>query len=42
MRGLRNRLVHAYFDIDLNIVWGVVENELPELTRRVSAIRDAR
>jgi uncharacterized protein with HEPN domain len=42
MRGLRNRLVHAYFDVDLSIVWGVVEGELPELGARVAAIRGTR
>ena len=39
MRGLRNRLAHAYFDVDLSIVWGVVEGELPELEARMAAIR---
>lgn len=39
MRGLRNRLVHAYFEVDLGIVWDVVEGELPELEARVAAIR---
>jgi uncharacterized protein with HEPN domain len=39
MRGLRNRLVHAYFDVDLGIVWDVVERELPELATRIAAIQ---
>jgi uncharacterized protein with HEPN domain len=29
--GMRNRLVHAYFDIDLDIVWQVVIHDLPPL-----------
>ena len=29
--GMRNRLVHAYFDINLDIVWRTVEEDLPEL-----------
>ena len=29
--GMRNILVHGYFDIDLDIVWGVVERDLPSL-----------
>lgn len=28
---MRNRLIHAYFDIDLNLVWGTVKNDLPSL-----------
>ena len=29
--GMRNRLVHAYFDINLDIVWRTVREDLPEL-----------
>lgn len=29
--GMRNRLVHAYFDINLDIVWETVQGDLPEL-----------
>jgi uncharacterized protein with HEPN domain len=28
---MRNRLVHAYFDIDLDIVWTTVTEDLPAL-----------
>lgn len=28
---MRNRLIHAYFDIDLDVVWSTVQNELPPL-----------
>jgi len=31
MMGMRNRLIHAYFDINLNIVWRTVKEELPAL-----------
>jgi uncharacterized protein with HEPN domain len=31
MIGLRNRLIHGYFDINLDIVWGTVRNDLPPL-----------
>ncbi|MFO0966283.1 MAG: HepT-like ribonuclease domain-containing protein [Gemmataceae bacterium] len=27
--GMRNILVHHYFDVDTDIVWGVVEKDLP-------------
>ena len=33
--GLRNRLVHAYFQADLSLVWSVVENDLPQLRKAV-------
>jgi uncharacterized protein with HEPN domain len=29
--GMRNRLVHAYFDVDTEIVWKTVTKELPAL-----------
>lgn len=29
--GLRNRIVHEYFGVDLEIVWSVVSNDLPSL-----------
>jgi len=29
--GMRNRLVHAYFDIDPNLLWDTVELALPPL-----------
>jgi len=31
MRGMRNHIVHGYAQIDLEIVWEVVRNELPPL-----------
>ena len=31
INGMRNRLVHEYDDINLNIVWDVVQNEIPTL-----------
>jgi uncharacterized protein with HEPN domain len=29
--GMRNRLIHAYFDIDLDVVWITVTKDLPLL-----------
>ena len=29
--GMRNRLVHAYFDINLEILWRTVQDDLPPL-----------
>ena len=28
---MRNRLIHTYFDIDLDIVWSTIEVDLPSL-----------
>lgn len=40
--GMRNRLVHGYFDIDLDILWATVQDVLPDFARRLeSALADA-
>ena len=31
IRGFRNVVTHAYLNIDQDVVWGVVEGDLPEL-----------
>jgi len=31
MIGMRHRLVHAYFDIDLDILWKTAQEDLPPL-----------
>lgn len=31
IRGMRNRIAHGYFDIDLAVVWQTVQSELPSL-----------
>ena len=36
--GMRSILVHHYFEIDAAAVWAVVERNLPELKRDVTAI----
>ena len=31
MRGMRNRIAHGYFDINLGLVWDTVQTALPPL-----------
>lgn len=31
--GLRNRIVHEYFGIDLRLVWAIIRNDLPRCAR---------
>lgn len=38
MTGMRNRLVHAYFDIDTEIVWKTVTIELPALAGQLRTL----
>lgn len=35
MTGMRNRLIHAYFDIDVDVVWKTTSTELPALSARL-------
>jgi len=35
--GMRNRLVHAYFDIDPDILWDTVQLALPALVEQLKA-----
>jgi len=37
--GMRNRLVHAYFAIDYDIVWVTVTKAIPELLKQVNTIQ---
>ena len=38
MAGIRDRLIHDYFGVNLDIVWQVVVNDLPSLETEVKAI----
>jgi uncharacterized protein with HEPN domain len=35
---MRNRLIHAYFDIDLDIVWQTINEDLPPLIGELEKI----
>jgi len=37
--GMRNRLIHAYFDVDAELVWKTVTMELPVLTARLQELQ---
>ena len=36
--GLRNRLVHGYDDVDLGILWEIIQADLPPLIEQLKAI----
>jgi uncharacterized protein with HEPN domain len=41
MRGMRNRLAHGYFDINLDIVWETVRQALPVLESQLRQIQQS-
>ena len=36
--GMRNRLVHVYFDVDISLVWRTVQLDLPALIAQLERI----
>jgi uncharacterized protein with HEPN domain len=40
MIGMRHRLIHGYFDINLDIVWDTVIKDLPNLVSQLEKIID--
>lgn len=38
MRGMRNRIAHGYFDVNLDVVWDTVQTALPELLSKLPAV----
>lgn len=40
MAGLRNRIVHEYFGLDLEIIWTIIEQDLPILQKQLQPMFD--
>ena len=38
MKGLRNIVVHEYFGVDLQVVWNIIKNDLPNQRRQFDSI----
>jgi uncharacterized protein with HEPN domain len=38
MRDMRNIVVHAYFDVQLQVVWRTVQKDLPKLKQQVDRL----
>jgi uncharacterized protein with HEPN domain len=36
--GMRHILVHDYFAVDTDIVWDVIEHDLPDLKAKIEAL----
>jgi uncharacterized protein with HEPN domain len=39
MRGIRNRVAHGYFDVNLDVVWDTTQIALPDLLLRLEHLR---
>lgn len=40
MKGMRNRIAHGYFEINLDTVWDTIQAALPSLIAQLMAIRE--
>ena len=38
MAGMRDRIIHAYFEVDYSVVWETVENRIPLLQPTIAQI----
>jgi uncharacterized protein with HEPN domain len=38
MYGMRNRIVHDYFEVDLQVVWQTIQRDLPVLRQQIDAM----
>ena len=36
--GLRNRVTHVYFNVDMDIIWDVVQSKLPPLRMQIQRL----
>lgn len=36
--GLRDKLIHVYFGVDLDLVWEIIQKDLPALKRQIRQI----
>ena len=41
MAGMRDILIHEYFDVDLSLTWSVVKRELPSIEKHLQEILES-
>ncbi|PKO10126.1 MAG: hypothetical protein CVU40_05865 [Chloroflexi bacterium HGW-Chloroflexi-2] len=40
MRGMRNRLIHDYNEIDIELVWQTIQVDIPDLKKKIESLLD--
>lgn len=41
VEGMRNRIAHGYFELNISVVWETVQRALPDLLTHLPAVRTA-
>ena len=37
--GMRNKIIHEYFSVDLEILWKTIQEDIPELEKQINKIK---
>lgn len=40
IESMRNRIIHEYFNVDLEIVWDTIQKDLPTLEDQIKSIKE--
>ena len=40
MRGMRNRIAHGYFEMDMEIVWETIQQSIPKIIEQIPMLID--
>jgi uncharacterized protein with HEPN domain len=40
MAGMRDKLIHGYASVELQIVWSTIQDEVPALGTQIESVRD--
>ena len=41
IRGMRNRVVHEYKEVDCDIIWEAIQKDIPELIHFISSVNES-
>ena len=39
--GARDRMIHQYFDVDLDLVWDIAQKDIPLLKKKIEKIKES-
>jgi uncharacterized protein with HEPN domain len=39
IKDFRNKLIHDYWELDLELIWNVIQQDIPELQKKMKSLR---